>query len=321
MNILVTGGAGFIGSHLAEQLAHLGHDVRVLDALTDTYCAELKALNVRQLREQNIALLKLDLAADDLRDAVRDAEFVFHLAAQPGISAAPAFDVFLRNNVTATSRLLDALRGSATLRGFINISTSSVYGVDASGDENTLPAPASGYGATKLAAEQLALARARDEGLPACSLRLYSVYGPRERPEKLYTRLIGCLLEEREFPLFEGSGAHVRSYTYVGNVVDGMILVMNQFERCNGEIFNLGTEDAITTAQAISVAETLTARRARIVTQPKRPGEQLLTRANIAKARRLLGYAPRISLEDGLAQQIEWYRAHILGKMDLWRHG
>jgi len=317
MVVLVTGGAGFIGSHLAERLASIGHDVRVLDALTDTYSPELKALNVQGLHDRGINFRKLDLAAADLHDAVRDVEFIFHLAGQPGISAALPFEMFARNNIFATSRLLDAVRGSRMLRGFINISTSSVCGIDASGDETTTPAPASSYGVSKLAAEQLVLARTRDEGMPACSLRLFSVYGPRERPEKLYARLIGSLIEDREFPLFGGSAEHVRSYTYVGDIVDGMIAVMNQFDRCNGEILNLGTEDAISTAQAIRIAESLIGKRARIATQPKRAGEQLRTRANIGKARRLLGYSPRVSLKDGLAQQIAWYRTHILGKISL----
>jgi len=318
MAVLVTGGAGFIGSHLAERLTSLGHYVRVLDALTDTYSPELKALNVQHLRKCGATFLKLDLATDDLREAVSNVEFIFHLAGQPGISAALPLEVFAHNNILATSRLLDSVRGSRTLRGFINISTSSVYGIDASGDETTAPAPASSYGMSKLAAEQMVLARSRDEGLPACSLRLFSVYGPRERPEKLYSRLIGCLIEDREFPLFDGSAEHIRSYTYVDDIVDGMIAVMNQFDRCNGEIFNLGTEEAVTTAQAIRVAESLVGGHARIATQPKRLGEQLRTCANIGKARRVLDYSPRISLEDGLAQQIAWYRTQILGKIKLW---
>lgn len=318
MIVLVTGGAGFIGSHLAERLASIGHDVRVLDALTDTYSASLKALNVRGLREYGIDFLQRDLATDDLRDAVRDVEFVFHLAGQPGISTALPFEAFARNNIIATSRLLDALRASRTLRGFVNISTSSIYGCDASGDETAVPAPVSSYGVSKLAAEQLVLALAREEKLPACSLRLFSVYGPRERPEKLYTKLIGCLIDDREFPMFDGSAEHVRSYTYVGDIVDGMIAVMNQFDRCNGEIFNLGTEESITTLDAIRIAESLVGRRARIVKQPKRPGEQLRTCANIGKAGRVFGYSPHVSLEAGLEQQIAWYRTQIHGKMNLW---
>ena len=129
-------------------------------------------------------------------------------------------------------RLAEAAKRSPTFQGFINISTSSVYGIDATGDETTEPKPTSYYGVTKLAAEQLVLAYARDEGFPACSLRLFSVYGPRERPEKLYPKLIRCILEDREFPLYEGSQDHVRSYTYVDDAIDGLVAAL---ERIAGE--------------------------------------------------------------------------------------
>ena len=318
MNILVTGAAGFIGSHLAERLLQSGHRVRALDALTHTYSAALKTLTLRQLQSRGATVFKIDLAADDLHDALDGVDIAFHLAGQPGISASLPFDVFARNNILATARLLDALHRNAGLKGFINVSTSSVYGVDATGDESTATAPTSSYGVTKLAAEQLVLARAREGSLTACSLRLYSVYGPRERPEKLYTRLIASLLEDREFPLFVGSLEHQRSFTYVADVVEGMIAAMNHIDACNGEIFNLGAETSITTREAIHAAETLIGRQARMVIQPKRPGEQWRTQANIAKARQRLGYAPRHTLREGLAAQIAWYRTEILGKIQLW---
>ncbi|MBI3917077.1 MAG: NAD-dependent epimerase/dehydratase family protein, partial [Betaproteobacteria bacterium] len=196
MNILVTGAAGFIGSHLSERLAELGHVVRGVDCLTDTYSRELKALNVRQIQERGVTFLPLDLADDELADALAGIEVIFHLAAQPGISAATPLGTFVRNNVVATSRLLDAARRCRTLRGLVNVSTSAVYGANATCDETAQPAPASAYGVTKLAAEQLVLSNALDEGVSAWSLRLSSVIGPRERPEKLYTRLIGCILED-----------------------------------------------------------------------------------------------------------------------------
>ena len=213
MRILVTGAAGFVGSHLAERLAGMGHQVRGIDSLTDYYALALKKLNVDQLTRAGVVLLRLDLANDDLRAAVLDVDLVYHAAAQPGISAQVGFETYLQNNLIATQRLLEAVKGSRSLRGFVNVSTSSVYGVDATGDEESEPRPTSHYGVTKLAAEQLVLALARDEGFPGSSLRLFSVYGPREQPEKLYPRLIGAILEGRPFPLFEGSERHLRSYT------------------------------------------------------------------------------------------------------------
>jgi UDP-glucuronate 4-epimerase len=318
MNILVTGAAGFIGSHLSERLAVLGHRVRGVDCLTDYYTRELKTLNVSQIKEAGVDFLPLDLAEDDLSPAVQDVEIVHHLAAQPGISATTGFHTYLRNNFIATYRLAEALQKSPSLRGFINISTSSVYGADATGDETSEPRPTSYYGVTKLAAEQLVLSYARDRGFPACSMRLFSVYGPRERPEKLYPYLIGCILEDREFPLYAGSEHHLRSFTYVADIVDGLVAALDNFDRCAGEIFNIGTDAAITTGDGIKIVEGIIGKPARLAVKPKRPGDQLRTHANIEKARRLLGYHPTTTPEQGLAQAVEWYQQHILGKINLW---
>jgi len=317
MNILVTGAAGFIGSHLSERLADLGHTVRGLDCLTEYYPRQLKELNVHDLQSRGVAFLPLDLSEDDLSDAVRDIEVVYHLAAQPGISATTSYLTYVRNNLTATYRLLEAVNELPTLRGFVNTSSSSVYGSDATGDEASEPKPTSYYGVTKLAAEQLVLAYARDHGLPACSLRLFSVFGPRERPEKLYPKLIRCMLEDTEFPLYEGSEHHVRSFTYVGDIVDGMVAVLHNLDRCKGEIFNIGTETAITTGEGIRIVEEIMGQRARISRVPKRAGDQLRTHADIKKARRVLGYNPITTTEEGLRNEIAWYRQRIFRKIDL----
>lgn len=317
MNILVTGAAGFVGSHLAERLAELGHTVRGLDCLTDYYAVALKDLNVRQVAEKGVRFLRLDLAEDDLDDAVRDVEVVYHLAAQPGISATTSFETYVRNNLTATFRLLEAVKQAPSFRYFVNISTSSVYGAEAIGDETSEPRPTSYYGVTKLAAEQLVLAYWRDRGLPACSLRLFSVYGPRERPEKLYVRLVRCMLEDRPFPLYEGSEHHLRSYTYVGDAVDGMVAVLHNLDRCRGEIFNIGIDTAITTGEGIRIIEDIIGKPASFIKKPRRPGDQLKTQADIAKARRVLDYDPTTTLRQGLEKVVQWYRQHILGKIEL----
>jgi UDP-glucuronate 4-epimerase len=316
MNILVTGAAGFIGSHLAERLVVEGHSVRGLDCLTDYYALALKQLNIDDLKKQGVPVLPLDLAADDLGPAVQDIEVVYHLAAQPGLSATTSFETYARNNITATFCLLEAVRALPSLRGFVNVSTSSVYGADATGPETAEPRPTSHYGVTKLAAEQLALAYARSQGLPACSLRIFSVYGPRERPEKLYSKLIRCMFEDKPFPLFEGSEHHLRSYTYVGDIVDGFVAVLHNLDRCAGEILNLGSDTAITTGEGIQIVEKLIGKPAQLLRRPKRAGDQLKTHANIDKARRLLGYAPSTTPREGLAKQIDWYQEQVLGKVD-----
>ncbi len=317
MNIVVTGAAGFIGSHLAERLVALGHSVRGLDCLTDYYARALKELNVSELRQKGIVCLPLDLAEDDLGPAVREAEIAYHVAAQPGISATTLFETYVRNNITATHRLLEAVEQSPSLEGFINVSTSSVYGAYATGSETSETKPTSYYGVTKLAAEQLVLAYQRTRGLPACSLRLFSVYGPRERPEKLYFRLIKSILDESEFPLYEGSEHHLRSYTYIDDAIEGMVAVLHRWDRCVGEIFNIGTDTTITTGEGIRIVEEIIGKPVKIARMPRREGDQLKTHANIEKARKILGYEPTTTPREGLERQVEWYRQHVLGKIEV----
>jgi UDP-glucuronate 4-epimerase len=311
VRILVTGAAGFIGSHLAERLAALNHTVIGLDCLTNFYPRSLKEANVAVLGHADVPVLPLDLAIDDLEPVLRDIDVIYHLAAQPGILATAPFASYLRDNLTATHRLLEAAQQCASLRGFINIATSSIYGTDATGSEDVVPQPTSYYGVTKLAAEQLVLAAQRDRGFPACSFRLFSVYGPRERPDKLYPRLIQAILTDQSFPLYEGSEQHVRSYTYVGDIVEGLVRPLTLLDRCQGEIFNLGTETTITTREGIQIVEAIVGRSAQFERHPPRPGDQSRTQANIAKARRLLDYHPTTTPEEGLRQTIAWYRNRL----------
>lgn len=316
MKILVTGAAGFIGSHLAERLADLGHEVVGVDSFTDYYAPALKALNAADIAAKGVTLHQADLATDDLTAVVDGVEFVYHLAAQPGISATTPFEDYVRNNVVATHRLLQACRPLPNLVCFANIATSSVYGQHATDSEQTPPKPTSYYGVTKLAAEQLGLALYRETGFPATSLRLFSVCGPRERPEKLYSKLIRSILEDTPFPLYEGSDNHSRSFTYVGDIVDGFVSVLNQPDVAIGQIFNIGTDVEHTTGEGMALIQEIMGKPAKIEVVGKRPGDQLRTRANIEKAGRLLGYEPRTSLRQALEDQVNWYTSRINGRVD-----
>jgi UDP-glucuronate 4-epimerase len=312
MNLLVTGAAGFIGSHLAEALARAGHRVTGLDSFNSFYDPALKEENAREVRAAGVEILRLDLAVDDLAQVVAGADAIFHLAAQPGLSSRTTFDDYVRNNLVATGRLLAAAEASGAGRRpprFINIATSSVYGAEATGDEATLPAPTSVYGVTKLAAEQLVLARHREGAMEACSLRIFSVYGPRERPDKLFPRLIRSVLDAREIELFEGSERHLRSFSYIGDIVRGITLAFERWDAARGHVFNIGSDVEVTTGEALHLVERLLGTPARVKRVPKRAGDQLRTHANIAKARGLLGYSPETSFEDGLRAAIEWHRA------------
>jgi len=308
MRILVTGAAGFIGSHLAERLARAGHQVVGIDNFNAFYARSMKEANAREVRRAGATICELDLAADDLAPALSGVEMVYHLAAQPGLSATTPFEDYLRNNVIATSRLLHASATLPSLVCFVNAATSSVYGLEATEGEHVAPRPASYYGVTKLAGEQLVLAFHRDRGFPACSFRLYSVYGPRERPDKMYPRLIQAALDGSEFPLYEGSENHRRSFTYVGDIVDGLMLAVTRTDDCLGEIFNLGTDIDVTTGEGIRTVESVVGRPVRLARRPPRPGDQSKTRADITKARERLGYQPVTSLRDGLEAEVAWLR-------------
>ena len=308
MKTLVTGAAGFIGSHLCEYLVSNGHEVTGLDCYSNYYSVALKKRNADDLGKRGIPVQDLDLSEDDCGPLLDQTEVVFHLAAQPGIAAHVTFEEYVKNNITATYRLLNACLDAGKVALFVNISTSSVYGYYATSPETEAPRPASYYGVTKLAAEQLVLSRSREGKMPACSLRLFSVYGPRERPEKLYTKLISAILNNEVFPLFEGSEMHRRSYTYVGDIVRGIAAVLANRDKCNGEIFNIGSDTEITTGRGIEIVEEILGKKAQKEMLPPRQGDQIRTHANIEKAKQMLGYHPIIQPEEGLKKQVEWYQ-------------
>lgn len=315
MRILVTGAAGFIGSHLVERLVREGHSVVGLDCFTDYYDIRIKEINANDIKVAGATFLRKDLAEDDLSEAVRGVDVIFHSAAQPGLSASTPFNLYVRNNIVATEKLLRAAEKESSLKAFINLATSSVYGLHAGGNEMSEPKPASYYGVTKLAAEQLVLARARTSAFPGTSLRIFSVYGERERPEKLYHKLIKALLEGVPFPLHEGSPAHVRSFSYVGDIVDGCVQVLSKVDACIGEIFNLGNDTTHTTAEGIQLIEEIIGKKATFDMKPPRPGDQMDTAADITKARRVLGFAPKTDLREGLVREVEWYKEKIHGTL------
>lgn len=313
MKILVTGAAGYIASHTAERLQSIGHEVVGLDNFSDYYDVSLKQLNANVLNAKGIAIEKIDLrSAEQLQTLATDFDYIFHFAAQPGISVTSSFEDYLENNVIGTKNLLDFALKNQKLALFVNIATSSIYGIHATFDETAIPSPASFYGVTKLAAEQLVLAGSRLGNLKACSLRLYSVYGPRERPEKLYTKLIANAFKNVPFTLFKGSENHLRSFTYVQDIVDGVVSVIGKEDIVNNEIINLGTEEENTTQQGIEIVEQILNKKIDLQIVEARTGDQLRTKAVIDKARKLLGYNPKTSLYEGLKTQVEWYQDNFL---------
>ena len=308
MKILITGAAGFIASHLSERLALHGHEVYGIDNFSDYYSRSLKEENVRDIKAAGVHFIEGDLAQDLFTLLPSDIEVIYHLAAQPGISATTSFELYERNNIVATQNLLQyALQLDNSLKSFVNIATSSVYGIHATSTEVEAPKPVSDYGVTKLAAEQLIMAAQRSGKINACSLRLFSVYGPRERPEKLYTKLIKSIVKNTSFPLFKGSENHERSFTYVGDIVDGLVAILKTDDLCNGQIINLGTDTVHTTGEGIAIIEDILNTKANLKVVDKRPGDQLKTSATIDLAKKLLQYDPKTTLQKGLQAQVDWY--------------
>jgi len=300
MRYAVTGAAGFIGSHLAEALVEAGHEVVGLDSFTDYYDPELKEENARGLD-----MRRLDLAADELDFAGFDG--VFHLAGQPGVrSFGDVFPLYLRRNVLATQRLFEAA-AAAGVR-VVWASSSSVYG-DAESyptREDADPRPRSPYGITKLACEHLARAYAADFGLDAVALRYFTVYGPRQRPDMAFTRIMRAALSGRAVPLY-GSGAQRRDFTHVSDAVAATIAAASCEARA--EVVNVASGSSVPLVQAVRRIASLAGAEVPSLRRAAQPGDADVTAADLARARDLLGYEPRVDLANGLRTQWEWLTA------------
>jgi len=306
MRCVVTGAAGFIGSHLCERLLADGHAVAGVDCFTDYYPRTVKERNLAAFRDHSrFTFHELDLSAGAPANVVAGAEWVFHLAAMPGLARSWLdFDTYSRHNLTATHRLLESLKGSPTLKRLVYASTSSVYGKYASGDESLPTRPSSPYGITKLASEQLCRVYFEEFGVPAVVLRYFSVYGPRQRPEMGYHLFIDAILKGKPIKL-TGDGLQIRGNTFVADCVDATIRATQAMP---GEVFNLGGGELVTVLEVFRKLEKIIGKPAIIERHPPRPGDQLATGADVTKLLRHLDWKPTTSIDDGLKMQVEWQR-------------
>jgi UDP-glucuronate 4-epimerase len=297
---VVTGAAGFIGSHLAETLLAAGHDVVSVDSYTDYYERARKERNAAALD-----VLELDLAEAALEPLLAGADGVFHLAGQPGVRASwgESFGLYLQRNVLATQRLFEAC-AAADVR-VVFASSSSVYG-DAERyptAEGVAPQPISPYGITKLACEQLAHAISRGQGLDAVLLRYFTVYGPRQRPDMAFTAMLEALARGNSFRLF-GDGSAARSFTYVSDAVAATVAAMERGR--GGEVYNVGGGDEATMNEAIALAEAVAGRSLDVERTAAATGDVRRTKADVAKAKADLGWSPQTGLEEGMRAQWRW---------------
>jgi nucleoside-diphosphate-sugar epimerase len=302
---LVTGAAGFIGSHLAEALLAAGHEVVGLDSFTDYYDPARKRANAEGLDvvEADLVTASLDLVLDGV-------DGVFHLAGQPGVRASfgPDFEHYVQRNVHASARVFEAAARHGVRVVFA--SSSSIYG-DAESyptSEEARPQPISPYGVTKLCVEHLAYAHARTTGLDAVGIRYFTVYGPRQRPDMAFTPLLEALAAEEPYRLF-GDGSASRSFTYVADAVTGTIAAMER--GTSGEIYNIGGGEEATMRDAIALAEQISGHELQVERHADAVGDVKRTRADITKAETALGWGPGTSLEDGLQAHWAWVAGRV----------
>jgi nucleoside-diphosphate-sugar epimerase len=309
MKCLVTGAAGFIGSHLCERLLKNGHTVVGVDALIPYYPRELKEANLSGARtHRQFQHYVLDLRSACLGPLLEGVDVVFHLAAMPGLARSwTDFDLYESCNVTATHRLLEACCGQPALRRFVYASTSSVYGRFSSGDENLPTRPISPYGVTKLAAENLCRTYAEEQNLPLVVLRYFSVYGPRQRPDMGYHRFVRALLMGEPITLY-GDGMQVRGNTYVSDCVAATVAAVDGLP---DETYNVGGGEAVSVWDVIHKLEAITDVKAMVRREPARAGDQRYTFADTAKITRHLGWQPQVTLDEGLSHQVAWQQQTV----------
>ncbi len=303
--ILVTGCAGFIGSSLVEKLLSFGYAVTGIDSLTDYYPVKLKNENLNSLKlHEKFRFINKDICDIDFPEILDDIECIFHLAAQPGVrqSWGKFFDVYVRNNILATQKLLEGSI-NINIKKFVYASSSSIYGNQhlEKLNENIVPKPLSPYGVTKLAAENLCTLYHENYSLPVVSLRLFTVFGPKQRPDMAFQKIINSIKDNSEFLIY-GNGEQKRDFTYIDNIVNAFILAKDK--GVNGEIYNIGGGETISLKSVIKIFEELLKRKIKVKYSDKVKGDVKNTFADIEKAKSELGYDNVISLPDAIKKQL-----------------
>ena len=306
--VVVTGSAGFIGSHLSERLIAEGHEVVGIDCFTDFYPEPLKRANLaRLMQEPRFELLELDLSEDSLDGVLEGVSVVFHLAAQAGVrgSFGDTFATYSRHNIVATQRILEQAGSAPELERFVYASSSSVYGAALSlpTAETSELRPVSPYGMTKVATEELAGVYHRTLGVPVTGLRYFTAYGPRQRPDMAFNRFIRMALEGDPIPVY-GDGRQLRDFTFVGDVVDGTLAAAARGRP--GAVYNIGGGRPTELREMITALGSMLGRQLAVSVHAAPVGEARVTAADGRLARQELGFEPRVSLDEGLAAQLAW---------------
>ncbi len=310
MKCLITGAAGFIGSSLADLLLSQGHDVIGVDCFTDYYPREIKEANIAQaLANPRYTFLEDDLLAMDLDALLRGVDWVFHEAAQAGVRASwgTSFDVYVRNNVQLTQKLLESAKGSQIKR-LVYASSSSVYGdtPELPLRESARPMPVSPYGVTKLAAEHLCYLYHVNYGVPCVSLRYFTVYGPRQRPDMAFNKFIRAALRGEEI-VVHGDGEQTRDFTFIADICNANLLAA-QTDGAAGMVFNVGGGSRVTVTHVLDVLRDLAGGELKIRHIEDQKGDVRHTLSDTSAAHEILGYYTQVPVEEGLAREFAWLR-------------
>lgn len=313
MRALVTGCAGFIGSNLTDALLADGHEVLGVDCFNDNYGREQKRRNLEHaLQWDEFDFVPLDLARGDLRELVDESDVVFHLAAEPGVRASwgQRFENYERNNITATQHLLEASRHTPE-RPFVYAGSSSVYGQAETfpTPEDTLPRPFSPYGMTKLAAEHLCSIYHGNFGVSTVTLRYFSVYGPRQRPDMAFNRFMFAALRDETMTVF-GDGGQSRDFTFVGDVV-AATRAAAETPAAIGGVFNVGGGNRVDLNEVLAMIEDIAGKPLDVQRTDTERGDVRDTGADTTRARETLGFAPSTSLREGLEAEFAWAESQL----------
>ena len=321
MHCLVTGVAGFVGSHVAERLLADGHTVRGIDSFTDYYSRSLKEHNLKNVAASDrFTFIEADILSTNTLHLLSDVDWVFHQAAQAGVRASwgQEFAHYVDFNVLATQQLLEAAVRMKRIQRFVYASSSSVYGdVDALPiAESVTPQPISPYGVTKLAAEHLCTLYNRVFGVPTVSLRYFTVYGPRQRPDMAFHRFCKAIVEGQPLHIY-GDGRQTRDFTYISDIVEANMLAATS-DLAVGEVMNIAGGSRVTLRHVVELLQEISGGPVHISFDETQPGDVSHTFADTTLAEKTLGYTPVVSLEEGLAREFHamaalYSRDHIDG--------
>lgn len=309
MNCLVTGAAGFIGSHLCRRLLEAGFTVNGIDAFTDFYPQWIKERNLAPIRDHaRFDFIHADINTREIDPLVDQADCVFHLAAQAGVRASwgANFSVYTKNNVEATQKLLEKAKDSR-IQKFIYGSSSSVYGhcPELPMSEGSPLFPYSPYGVTKLAAEHLCHLYFKNYGVPCVSLRFFTVYGPGQRPDMAFHRFFKAIADDKPVIVY-GDGQQTRDFTYIDDIVEANMACLERGKV--GEIYNVGGGHRKKLAAILPLLEDICQKTVKVIQKEQQKGDVLHTYADISKSRKDLRFDPQVPLEDGLKEEWGWVK-------------